>query len=295
MELRHLRAFLAVAEELHFGRAAERLHIAQSPLSQMIRALEKELGTALFARTTRKVSLTVAGEALIAPARVIEAQAAVARQVTDAAAHGEIGRVSVGFGGASGYAALSGLVRTLADEHPGIELDLRPQSYSGSVTDAVMRGALDMGVVALPAPSAVATQVLAVEDLIVAVPSDHRLAGVGVVTAAELAGERFVTYPAEHGSAVRDAAQALCAHAGFAPDFSYEAPDPFSLLAMVGAGVGVSIVVGSTRRITVDDVAYVRLAGEIPTMPIAMAWLESNPVAAVHTVVRTLRSAVDAG
>lgn len=109
VELRQLRAFLAVADELHFGRAAERLHIGQSPLSQTIRALERELGTDLFVRTTRSVQLTTAGEALVTPARIIEAQIAVVREIASAASTGETGRVTVGFGGTGGYTVLSAL------------------------------------------------------------------------------------------------------------------------------------------------------------------------------------------
>ncbi|MDJ0108620.1 LysR family transcriptional regulator, partial [Rhodococcus erythropolis] len=152
MELRQLRAFLAVADELHFGRAAERLHIGQSPLSQTIRALERELGTDLFVRTTRSVQLTAAGEALVTPARIIEAQIAVVRDIASAASTGETGRVTVGFGGTGGYTVLSALTRSVADSHPGIELDLRPQMYSGEVLDALRRGTLDMGIVGLPIP-----------------------------------------------------------------------------------------------------------------------------------------------
>ncbi|BAH50913.1 LysR substrate-binding domain-containing protein [Rhodococcus opacus] len=292
MELRHLHAFLAVAEELHFGRAAERLHVAQSPLSQTVRALERELGTDLFVRTTRSVRLTAAGEALVAPARVIEAQLGIVRGIAQAASAGETGRVTVGFGGAGGYTVLSVLARSLADTYPGIELGLRPQMYSGEVLDALARGTLDMGIVGLPVPRGFATHTVREEALMLAVPAGHRLADAGAVAPQELASERFVIYPAEHGSVVRDATLALCAAAGFAPVVAHEAPDPYSLLAMVGAGVGVAVVVDSTAHLTMDGVEYRPIAGDVPTLPIAMAWQDSNPSPAVQTVTRVLREAI---
>ncbi|QNG19056.1 LysR family transcriptional regulator [Rhodococcus triatomae] len=293
MELRQLHAFLAVAEELHFGRAAERLHLAQSPLSQTIRALERELGARLFERTTRSVRLTAAGEALLTPARIIDAQVDAARRVTRAAGAGETGRVSVGFGGASGYAVLSALTRELAESSPGIELDLRPQMYSGEVVESLARGTLDMGIVGLPVPAGLATRVVRRESLVLAVPDGHALATRAEIVPADLAGERFVAYPSDHGSVVRDATTALCADAGFAPVVAHEAPDPYSLLAMVGAGLGVAVVVQSTVRITLDGVVYVPLMSDAPTLPIALAWDGAHPSPAVRTVVRLLDAVVD--
>ncbi|MFD6895248.1 LysR substrate-binding domain-containing protein [Rhodococcus sp. NPDC060086] len=288
MEFRQIQAFLAVAEELHFGRAAERLHIAQSPLSQMIRALERELGAQLFARTTRSVQLTAAGTALLAPARVIAAQIDVARTVVRSTAAGETGVVSVGFGGASGYAVLSELTRALADRHPGIELDLRPQTYSGRVRDSVSRGLLDMGIVGLPVTDEFDTETVRHESLLVAVPAGHRFAHRDSLDPADLAGERLVIYPAAHGSIVRDATFTVCASAGFAPVIAREAPDPYSLLALVGAGVGIAVVVASTAHITVDGVQYIPLDGG-PVLPIALAWRRDNPAPAVHRVLEVLR------
>ncbi|MEE2060332.1 LysR substrate-binding domain-containing protein [Rhodococcus artemisiae] len=288
MEIRQLQAFLAVAEELHFGRAADRLHIAQSPLSQMIRALERELGARLFERTTRSVQLTAAGTALLAPARVIAAQVQVARAVVRSTAAGETGVVSVGFGGASGYAVLSELTRALADRHPGIELDLRPQTYSGEVLDLVAQGLLDMGIVGLPVSDDFATETVRHESLMVAVPTGHQLSDRGTLEPADLASERLVVYPAAHGSLVRDATFTVCASAGFAPTVAREAPDPYSLLALVGAGVGIAVVVASTAHITVDGVHYIPLDGG-PVLPIALAWRRDNPAPAVHRVLEVLR------
>jgi DNA-binding transcriptional LysR family regulator len=125
MEFRQVTAFLAVAEELHFGRAAERLRIAQPALSQMIRALEADLDVDLFERTTRRVRLTPAGEALLEPAAAIGTQVDGARRIARAAQQGLAGRVRIGFGGTSGYSILSRLAREVGERHPGISLDLR--------------------------------------------------------------------------------------------------------------------------------------------------------------------------
>ncbi|MGV8873040.1 MAG: LysR family transcriptional regulator [Rhodococcus sp. (in: high G+C Gram-positive bacteria)] len=293
MELRHLEAFLAVAEELHFGRAAERLHLAQSPLSQTVRSLERELGTDLFTRTTRSVRLTDAGIALLQPVRTITAQIGVVRSVAHAARTGEIGSVRIGFGGASGYRALSRLARSLADSHPGVELVLSPQLYSGEVVEALTDGTLDMGIVSLPAPPHLETATVSNEILILAVPAGHRLVGVAAVDPSDLSNERFVIYPAEHGSVVRASTIELCAGAGFTPNIAHEAPDPYSLLAMVGAGVGVAVVVGSTRHLTMDGVVYLRLAGPDRPLPIAMAWDPNNPSPALAVAIGVLIDSLD--
>lgn len=289
MELRHLEAFLAVAEELHFGRAADRLHVAQSPLSQTVRALERELGTELFTRTTRSVQLTDAGTALLEPVRMVNAQLDVIRSVARSARTGELGSVRIGFGGASGYQALSRLARSIADTHPGIDLLLRPQMYSGEVIDGLADGTLDMGIVGLPAPPHLASVTVSDETLILAVPAGHRLAGAREVDPGELVDDRFVFYPAEHGSIVRAATLAMCADADFLPTIAHEAPDPYSLLAMVGAGVGVAVVVASTRLLTMDGVHYLPLAGPARTLRIGMAWDPANPSPALHGAVDVLR------
>lgn len=145
VELRHLSGFVAVAEELHFGRAAERTHIAQSPLSQQIRLLERDLGVKLFDRTTRSVRLTAAGQALLGPARHLLAEASAVRRTVQAAHLGEVGRVTVGFAGAGSYSALPVLTRAVGSELPGIELVLEGQTYTGEALGRIMDGSLDIG------------------------------------------------------------------------------------------------------------------------------------------------------
>src|SRR5699024_9898509 len=143
---------LAVAEALHFGRAADRLRIAQPALSQTIRALEADLDVELFERTTRRVRLTPAGEALVEPAAAIDAQVDGARRIARAAQQGLAGRVRIGFGGTSGYSILSRLAREVGERHPGISLDLRPQMYCGQAAIAVRDGQIDLAIISPPAP-----------------------------------------------------------------------------------------------------------------------------------------------
>jgi DNA-binding transcriptional LysR family regulator len=285
VELRHLAGFVAVAEELHFGRAAERLHIAQSPLSQQIRLLERDLGVKLFDRSTRSVRLTVEGQALLTSARRIIAEASVARRLVTAAHHGEIGRVTVGFAGASGYATLPTLTRGVAAELPGIELVLQGQVYSGEAMGQIADGALDLGFVALPAHRGIATRVVRVEPLVLALPDTHPLAEEPRVRLADLARERFITFPASRGSAVRDASVHACHEAGFSPRITQEAPDSYSLLALGGAGVGVALVVESARAIRLDHVVFRAIVGPVAPLPIALAWRPGARSAALNAVV----------
>jgi DNA-binding transcriptional LysR family regulator len=286
VELRHLAVFVAVAEELHFARAAARLHMAQSPLSRQVRLLERDLGVTLFERSTRAVRLTAAGESLLEPARRVLAEAAVARRAVRAAGLGEIGRVTVGFAGASSYDVLPRLTRAVTSELPGIELVLRGQTYSAEALARVADGTLDLGFVALPVQEGISARVVRIERLVVALPDTHPLARRDRVDLVDLAGERFVTFPASRGSAVRDAAARACFQAGFNPVIAQEAPDAYNLLTLVGAGVGVALVVESAQHIHLEHVVVLPIAGDVPAMLIALAWRSGNPSAALQSVLR---------
>lgn len=287
VELRHLSGFVAVAEELHFGRAAERLHIAQSPLSQQIRLLERDLGVRLFDRTTRSVQLTAAGQALLEPARRLLAEASAARRTVQAAHLGEVGRVTLGFAGASSYSALPVLTRAVTSEHPGIELVLEGQTYAGEALGRIAEGSLDLGFVALPVRRGVGARVVRMERLQLALPDSHPLADRAEVAFAELAREPFVTFPLSRGSAVREAMMQACHEAGFAPRIAQEAPDAYTMLALVGAGVGLAVVVESARNIQLEHVVFRPLAGDdVPVLPIALGWRSGNQSAALAAVLR---------
>ncbi|MFF4569487.1 LysR family transcriptional regulator [Streptomyces sp. NPDC001410] len=287
MELRHLSGFVAVAEELHFGRAAERLHIAQSPLSQQIRLLERDLGVTLFERTTRSVRLTAAGQALLEPARHLLAEASAVRRTVQAAHLGEVGRVTIGFAGASSYSVLPVLTRAVTSELPGIELVLEGQTYAGEALGRIAEGSLDVGFVALPVRRGISTRVVRMERLMIALPDSHPLAQRVDVSFSDLAHEPFVTFPVSRGSAVRDATVQACHEAGFAPRIVQEAPDSYNLLALVGAGVGLAVVVESARAIRLEHVVFRPLAGDdVPVLPIALGWRTGNPSAALKAVLR---------
>jgi DNA-binding transcriptional LysR family regulator len=292
MELRHLAAFVAVAEELHFGRAAERLHMAQSPLSRQVRLLERDLGLELFDRTTRTVTLTPEGAAFLGPARQTLAEADRARRAAAAARSGELGQVSVGFAGAAASAVVPVLTRAVTSSLPGVELVLRGQTYSGTALNRVLDGSLDLGFVALPAPEEAATRVVRNERLQVAVPDSHPLARRETVSLADLAREPFVSFPSGKGSAIREATLRACRDVGIVPRIVQEAPDAYTMLTLVAAEVGVAIMVESSRRIRTDHAVLRPLSGNVPVLPIALAWRPDSRSRALAAVLRVAEQAL---
>lgn len=289
MELRHFSAFIAVAEELHFGRAAQKLHIAQPALSQMIRSLEKELGVRLFDRTTRRVRLTSSGEALLEPAQSIRTHVDGAKRIARAAQDGVVGRVRIGFGGTSGYSILSRVAREVAARQPGISLDLNPQMYCGEAAQALRDGDMDLAVVSPPTPAGIDVHVIRQERVMVAVPTGHGLAERDHISMGELAQHPFISYAPSHGSQVREVMMRLSDEAGFLPHIAQEAPDPYSLLALVGAQVGIAIVVESSDHIRIDGVTYVPLAEGGDAFTLALGWRRNNPSEVLARIVEIIQ------
>ncbi|MHC5702438.1 LysR family transcriptional regulator [Streptomyces tirandamycinicus] len=293
MELRHLTAFLAVAEELHFGRAARRLQMAQPPLSQQIRQLEKELGVQLFERNTRSVRLTSAGQAFLRPVRTVLEDVGIAVRVARAAGRGEYGRVTVGFAGASSHEALPRLTRAVRAAHPGIELVLEGQTYANAALTRVVEGKLDVGFVRLPVTHpGLETRVIYEEELLCALPSDHRLTQRTRIPVEALAEEPFVGFPANAGSSLRDLMAATCERAGFTPRMTQEAPDSHTILALVAAGVGVTLTLTSCQHIQQTGLVYRPLAGDPIRLRAALAWRRDNPSAALRAVLAVAETAL---
>jgi len=274
MDLRDLEAFIAVAEELHFGRAATRLHMAQPPLSNRIKLLEKELDVRLFERSTRSVRLTDAATRLLVPARRALRQVAVVKDVAASIASGEEGRVRIGFAGASSQRALPLLTRAVRDAHPGIELVLRSQTYVYDALDRLMSGDLDLAFVRLPiAHPELSHRVVEVERLLCALPSGHRLADQDAVHLEDLVHDDFVSLPDDQGSMLQATMVQRCLAAGFRPRITQVAPDSHTVLALVAAGAGVTITLSSVRPVQSVGIVYRPLAGDEPDqMLAALAW-----------------------
>ena len=267
MELRHLRYFVAVAEAGHVTRAAAQLGIRQPPLSQQIKALERELDAQLFHRLPRGVRLTDAGRALLGDARAILAQVDHALAATRRTARGEQGRISVGFtSSAPFHVFVPQLIRAFREAHPLVSLSLE-ESGTGELVDGLLDQRIDAAFIRSPVAAAagLAVHSLLEEELIAALPADHALAASDGDAAAlpleRLAAETFILYRRPVGPGLYDRIIAACHGAGFSPQIGQEAPRILSTLSFVAAGLGVSIVPASLRRLHMDGVAYRRLAG----------------------------------
>jgi DNA-binding transcriptional LysR family regulator len=272
VELRHLRYFVAVAEECHFGRAAERLHIAQPPLSQQIKQLEADLGVVLLHRTTRTVELTAAGKQYLQRARGILAEVDAAGEEATRIAAGLVGRLAIGFTGSATYDLLPSLTRVLRSELPGLELELRGELLTPVQVECLVDRSLDMAFLRPPVRHAdVEVRVLRREPLIAALPESHPLASRPQVRLADLRDEPFITYPAQHRSVVFDAVLEACRHAGFQPKAVQHVGETSTLVSFVAAGLGVALVPASVRHLQITGASYRPLAGTTREVELALA------------------------
>ncbi|GGU17454.1 LysR substrate-binding domain-containing protein [Nocardioides albus] len=266
MELRHLRYFVAVAEERHFGRAAERLHMAQPPLSQQIRQLEAELGLTLLSRTTRRVDLTPAGAAYLDRAREILGAVDAAAHEAASIASGRRGRLLIGCVGSATYSLLPALARTLRAELPEVEFGFRGEMLSPDQAAALTDGTLDLGLLRPLPPNLSTGPGLSIthlrrESLLVAIPKEHRFAGRRRVRIADLDGEGLVIHAGSGRSAMNAMIQDLFDDAGIRTHIAHEVAETSTLVTFVAAGLGVAIVPEPTAALAVPGVVYVPLTG----------------------------------
>lgn len=287
MELHHIRAFLVLAEELHFGQAAERLHMTQPPLSRTIKQLERHLGAELFERTTRAVRLTPAGKAFLKPAREILTGVRLARKAVASAAMGEVGHIRFGFAGPSSHMWVAELSRIMRDRHPGISLELVSTTYGDQTTQQVLSGALDVAIArwALE-PAGLSNRTLMREEFVLIVPDEHPLAERDEVPMAECKDEPFVVLAPDTGSAIREYLFRFTNEAGFAPDIAQTASDSWTIMALVAAGVGISMTTDSSVRHYVHPkIRTVRLAGDYEPMHARLMWRKDDPNPALWTLI----------
>lgn len=290
---RRLQYFVAVAEELHFGRAAKRLGIAQPPLSQQIRKLEAEVGAQLFERSRRSVELTPAGEALLPEARrllvMCERAAEMARDVHE----GKVGSLTIGMVGSAAYRLVPALLGHFRRHYPKVTFDLTEMSTAEQI-DRVEVGTLDLGLVRPPVlRDGLRTAVVWSEPLIAALPADHPLAAAKAVSVADLRDEPFVLFPRRTGPGLFETISQMCAENGFSPRVVQEAIQMQTIVGFVGAGFGVAIVPASVQDFRLHGVAYRWFREAVPCSNIALIWNDkvSSPlrdrfldVATRHTV-----------
>jgi DNA-binding transcriptional LysR family regulator len=283
MELRHLRYFVAVAEELHFGRAAKRLHIAQPPLSRQIRDLEREIGTPLFERVPRGVELTPAGAAFLPEARLTLAQADRAQRTAQRAAQGETGRLRVGFVEAATHSGILPDVLSFFRVHlPSVGLSLFELDPLRQA-EAFLDGRIDLGILHSPPLDAdrwLRVDVIYTEPVVLAVPKAHRFSGRARFTLGSLAGESFVLFPRHVAPSMYDDIIARCRAVGFSPRIVQEAAGWHTLASLVGAGVGVGFVPRSLTSFQQHGVDYRSVRDLSVDMALSAAWKsgERSPV-----------------
>lgn len=290
MELRHLRHFVALAEELHFGRAARRLAISQPPLSFSIRQLEDDLGARLFERSSRQVRLTAAGAAFLVESRRILAQAAEARELVGRVAAGLGGRLQLGFVASMLYRGLPERLGAFQRAHPDIEVVLR-ELNSGEQIDALRAGRLDAGFVHAPTvpPELEGVEVLT-EPFVCCLPQAHVQARRRWADLAGLAGEPLVLFAREVSPEYHDRIVSLCVESGFTPRHRHEVRHWLTVVAFVAAGMGVALVPASLVRAGIAGVRFVPVRNRRIQSVTRMVW----PAGRLTPTLRGLVELVDA-
>ena len=301
IERRHLRCFIAVAEERHITRAAERLGVQQPPLSQLIKAIERELDVQLFRRRARGVELTEPGRVFLDSARTMLAQYDRALESTRSAARGEQGRISVGVAPTAPFHPfVPSVIRAFRAAYPLVSLTL-DECLRTEAIERLQNEQMDIAFLRamLAKAEGLAITPLLVEPMVVALPNDHMLARPKQADAPlalkELADEAFIVYARQLGPAIYEATVAACLKAGFSPRLGQEAPRVTSALSLVAAGLGISIVPASMQRMAMDGVAYRRLKGQAqPTAVLSLASRRGDPSPVVHHFITLVKRAARA-
>ncbi len=281
MELRHLRYFVAVAESRHFTRAAQTLGIGQPPLSQQIQALEHELGARLFERLPRGVRLTDAGQALFEDARRILREVDRAVERAQRVARGELGRIRVGMiNSAPFHPLIPRLIREFRREYPQVALSLEERTTPG-LAAAVRNDAIDVAFVRplLGDDEGLCVEPLLDEDLVIALPSGHPLTRRTRVPLLALSIEPFVLFPRAVGAGLHDEIISACRNAGFSPRIVQETSQVTSIVNLVAAGLGVSIVPASMQQIHSDGVSYRAIQKPVPKARLSLIYRKADAAA----------------
>ncbi len=293
IELRQLRYFVAVAEELHFGRAALRLHMTQPPLSQAIQALEAQLGAALFARTRRSVALTAAGDALLPEARrlllQVEAMPALARR----AAAGESGTLSLAFVSIADYNLLPDALREFSAAYPAVQVSLQ-EATTDIQLDMLAEGTIDAGIVIAPLPDTTKREItylpLLSEPLVLALPEHSAHARHRKVSLKQVADQPLVIFPRRIGPRFQDLIFSCFHDAGIAPPrIAQEAIQMQTIVSLVSAGMGIALVPQSVSNLKRPGVEYRVLKEASPKVEFGLAWRRDNASPVLSAFVELMR------
>lgn len=293
MNLRHLRYFVALAEELHFGRAAERVFVVQPALSQQIARLEKELGVGLVTRTKRRVALTDAGQVLLKEARRILSDVERATDMVQAAGRGETGRLSLGFVGSAADDFLPRFLQKFRERYPEVVVVLEEGTTAQQV-EGLRTGRLSAGLVRPPLMvSGLASQVVLQEALVVALPEGHPLTQSATVPLEVLRDEEFIFFPRHLGPGLYDEVLLACAQAEFAPQIVMETARMQTIVGLVAAGMGVSLVPASVENLGRKGVVYRPIEAYAPRVELALAWHQDTARPLLMNVLRLARELSD--
>jgi DNA-binding transcriptional LysR family regulator len=277
MELRHLRYFVTLAEELHFGRAADRLHIAQPPLSQQIRQLELELGFQLFHRTKRTVRLTDAGQVFLAEVQQILNHLDRAIQTGRQTSRGEIGQLVIGFVSSAAYNVLPKLLALFRADAPEVTIALHELTTDQQL-DWLREGRIDIGVLRPPVEDSIfGTATIFRESLVLALPENHPLTQHPLISLRSLSQEPFIVFPRSFAPTLYDTIISLCQQAGFSPTVVQEAIQMQTIVSLVAANLGIAIVPASLQHLQRTGVVYKAIEEPVPEIETMLAWRRSEP------------------
>lgn len=284
--MRDLQMFLTLAEELHFGRAAERLHISQPPLTKHIQHLEGQLGVSLFDRNKRRVRLTPAGGALVLEARRMVSQAEAAVQAVRRAGQGETGRLRIGFVAAVIYMSIEDMFQRIERDLPGVESSWEEMGSSEQV-EALRQDRIDLGFAQVPqGVGGMNLHVVARVPLVVALPDSHRLARQRRIRLGDLEDEPFIVIPRESAPSYFDLIVSTCFNAGFSPNIHHYARHLLSIVSLVALGRGVSLVPATLSKAGLPGVVLKPLADVHAEAQYSVIW---NPQNTTPVLARTLK------
>jgi DNA-binding transcriptional LysR family regulator len=293
IELRHLRYFIAVAEELHFGRAAEKLHMAQPPLSQQIRQLENELGFQLFYRTKRSVALTEAGQVFLGECQRIFRQLDQSIQTGRQVSRGEVGQLVIGFVSSATYNVLPEILRSFRLAVPDVRLELHELTTDQQV-QWLLEGRMDVGFVRPPVDESRFDVLPVIEEpLVVALPESHPLANQESVSLSSLLHQPFVLFPRPLAPGLYDQIISLCHQGGFSPNVVQEAIQMQTIVSLVAAEIGIAIVPVSLQNLQRTGVVYKPLQEPTPQAAIALVWRQEETSPTVNRFLAIVRELVE--